>query len=351
MLLFLAADAVAAADSTRYPALHPSVQYVGRFKPVNDGQQVWAPGAYARIRFKGTYCMLELDDEQKWGKNYNYLQVIVDGRASRRIATKERHNRIVLASGLSDGEHEIIVVKETESLIGYIRFRSWICEQLLSPRALPSLKIEFIGNSITCGMGADTSEIPCGTGEWFDQHSAWNAYGPVLARSLNAQWHLSSESGIGLVHSCCDKPFVLPQVFDKMNFGDNEQNWDFQRYQPDLVSICLGQNDGIQDSVVFCQAYIQFVERLHAYYPSARFLFLSSPMADAPLRAQQIRYLGAISREIKKESDQKYGSYFSPLYECRLYLPPVRRAAPRHSPRTGSTCCPIIKTIKKPGCC
>ena len=172
MLLFLAADAVAAADSTRYPALHPSVQYVGRFKPVNDGQQVWAPGAYARIRFKGTYCMLELDDEQKWGKNYNYLQVIVDGRASRRIATKERHNRIVLASGLSDGEHEIIVVKETESLIGYIRFRSWICEQLLSPRALPSLKIEFIGNCITCGMGADTSEIPCGTGEWFDQHSA-----------------------------------------------------------------------------------------------------------------------------------------------------------------------------------
>ena len=150
-------------------------------------------------------------------------------------------------------------------------------------------------------MGADPSSIPCGTGEWFDQHSAWNAYGPVLARALNAQWHLSSESGIGLVHSCCDKPYVLPQVYDKMNFGDNEVVWDYQRYQPDIVSICLGQNDGIQDSLVFCQAYIRFVDRLHGYYPSARFLFLSSPMADAPLRAQQIRYLGAISREVEKK--------------------------------------------------
>jgi len=33
--------------------------------------------------------------------------------------------------------------------------------------------------------------------------------------------------------------------------------WDFKAYQPDVVTICLGQNDGPkQDSTLFCSTYV-----------------------------------------------------------------------------------------------
>ena len=44
--------------------------------------------------------------------------------------------------------------------------------------------IEFIGNSITCGAAADVSEVPCGSGVDYDQHNAYYAYGPRVARML-----------------------------------------------------------------------------------------------------------------------------------------------------------------------
>lgn len=293
-ILLLYSIDVLAADSTRYPALHPYIRYTGRFRALGDGEQVWASGANALLRFKGTYCVVEIEDENKWGKWNNYLQVIVDGKESKRIQTQGTRNRIILADGLEYGEHEIIVVKDTESLIGYIRFQSWICNELVPPGPLPARRIEFIGNSITCGMGADQSAKKCGEAEWFDQHNAWNAYGPITARNLKASWHLSSESGIGLIHSCCNKPYVMPEIFDKMNFGDNQFSWSFTRFQPDLISICLGQNDGIQDSAAFCRAYLHFIETLKGYYPKSAFLLLSSPMADSSLRTAQKGYLSAI---------------------------------------------------------
>lgn len=37
---------------------------------------------------------------------------------------------------------------------------------------------------------------------------------------------------------------------------------DFNKYQPDVVTICLGQNDGIQDSAAFCNNYIAFIKQL-----------------------------------------------------------------------------------------
>ena len=43
--------------------------------------------------------------------------------------------------------------------------------------------IEFIGNSITCGAAADPSEVPCDAGVYHDQHNAYAAYGPRVARA------------------------------------------------------------------------------------------------------------------------------------------------------------------------
>jgi Carbohydrate esterase 2 N-terminal len=169
-----------------------------------------------------------------------------------RIQTKNKTDTIIATHDSTDGEHTITICKDTESGNGYLEFIGFTCENIIPLEKRPSRKIEFIGNSITCGSGSDLSEIPCGKGLWYDQHNAYLSYGPITARILNAQWQLSAVSGIGLIHSCCKMDIAMPQVFDKINMRSDSIQWDFSRYQPDVVTICLGQNDGILDSALFC---------------------------------------------------------------------------------------------------
>ncbi|MEI9807596.1 MAG: hypothetical protein WDO16_06760 [Bacteroidota bacterium] len=112
---------------------------------------------------------------------------------------------------------------------------------MVKPLPKPEHKIECIGNSITCGTGSDASAIPCGKGVWQDQHNAYLSYGAITARTLNAQYHLSAVSGIGLMRSCCNMNVIMPQVFDKISMRDDTIAWDFNQYQPDIVTICLGK--------------------------------------------------------------------------------------------------------------
>lgn len=298
-------------DSIRYPAGHDYIKIIGRADRSNTAEpRFWASGVYMTIRFKGSYCVLEIKDEEKWGKSHNYLHIIIDNTNPVRIQTKSSFNRIVLANGLPDGEHEIVVCKDTEASIGFLQPSTVICEQLLPARKAPKRKIEFIGNSITCGMGNYDADIKCGAGEWYDQHSAYMAYGPQTARLLNTQWQLTSESGIGLIKSCCDKKNVMPQIFDKTNIATEGITWDFKQYQPDVVTLCLGQNDGIQDSAAFCSAYISFLQTIRRQYRRAEIILLTSPMADKPLDSTLRRYITAVEQTLHKLGDKRVSHYF-----------------------------------------
>ena len=183
----------------------PAILYTGRVDFTNSRlPRFWQPGVYITIKFIGESCSVILNDEVLWGKNQNYLEIVVDGNA-KRIQTKGRRDTIEIdADRLAGDEHTLVICKNTEANIGYLEFVGIWCQQLVEPSARPKRKIEFIGNSITCGTGADQSEIPCGKGVWQDQHNAYLSYGPVTARALNAQYHLSAVSGIGLMRSCCN---------------------------------------------------------------------------------------------------------------------------------------------------
>ena len=293
-----------------FPADHPFIQYTGRIDFSNPKlPRYWQPGVYFEIKFAGTDCEIILNDEVLWGKNQNYLEVVVDGIA-KRIQTKSLCDTIVVAKNLSNGIHSLLVCKNTEANIGYIELVGIRCKQLLKPNSKSLRKIEFIGNSITCGTGSDVSEIPCGKGLWQDQHNAYLSYGAITARTLNAQYHLSSVSGIGLMRSCCNMNIIMPKVFDKINMRNDTNAWDFKKYQPDVVTICLGQNDGKQDSALFCENYISFIKQLRSYYPKTNFILLTSPMADASLAAFMKKTLSAIKEKMNKSGDKKVSTYF-----------------------------------------
>lgn len=293
-----------------FQATNKNIRLVGRAEvTAKGGPRVWASGAYAEFYFKGTSCTLEITDEQRWGNHQNYISVIIDDQPARRIKLSGKKSRVRIAENLSPSTHHVIICKDTESSIGYIQLHGILCKELAALPKAPSRKIEFIGNSITCAMGSYATDIPCKTGQWYDQHHAWNSYGAITARTLGAQWHLTAESGIGLLKSCCNKPYVMPAVFDKININNDSLAWDFSKYQPHLVSIGLGQNDGIQDSAAFCDAYILFIKKIRTYYPKATILLLNSPMADAPLRTFLEKSAFAIKKSLAAEGEKKILNY------------------------------------------
>ncbi len=300
------------ADSLKlFTADNPLFQYTGRIdfsKP--QLPRYWMPGVYVKAIFTGSRCMVLLNDEVRYGKFHNYIEIAIDGNKPVRLQLTGTHNEIEAAKGLTNRSHTIVICKNTEAGIGYIEFAGLKCAALRKPPSKPVRKIECIGNSITCGTGSDQSEIPCGKGIWQDQHNAYMSYGPVAARSLHAQYHLSAVSGIGLMHSCCDLKIVMPQVFDKINMRDDSIAWDFKKYIPDVVTICLGQNDGVQDSVVFCSNYINFIRQVRLQYTGANIVCVTSPMADEKLVAVMKKYLTAIVNKARQQGDKKVSAFF-----------------------------------------
>lgn len=294
-----------------FAANNPYIQYTGRIDFSNPAvPRFWMPGVYIKAKFSGNECHVLLNDQMLYGSFHNYIEIAVDEQPPIRLQLNARQNEVVAAKGLPAGEHIIIISKNTEAGIGWLEFAGLKCVGLKPLPAKPLRAIEFIGNSITCGTGSDQSVVPCGKGVWQDQHNAYMSYGAVTARKLNAQYHLSAVSGIGLMHSCCNLPIIMPQVFDKIDMRDNAGAWDFKNYSPDVVTVCLGQNDGIQDSTTFCNNYIAFIKQLRSHYAKASIVCLTSPMADGRLVAVMKNNLAAIVKKMNQSGDKKVSSFF-----------------------------------------
>lgn len=248
--------------------------------------------------------------------SHNYVVLEINDKYSKRCRIDGSSINMIPLKLPNQQENKIGIYKATESSNGSVIFHGVDAEGLLPFKNSKTLNIEFIGNSITCGMGADTSEIPCGEGEWFDQHNAYLAYGPRVARALNANFILNSVSGIGMYRNWNDENIeepIMPQVYENLYLNlDSSKKYDF-KYNPDIVSICLGTNDlsdgdGIKprldfNKLKFINNYINFVENIYKYYPTTKIALLNSPMVDGEK--------GEILLECLKEVKNKFSKNHS----------------------------------------
>lgn len=113
-------------------------------------------------------------------------------------------------------------------------------------------KIEFIGDSITSGEGAigakeEEDWIPM----WF---SAVYNYVTMTASKLKADYRIISQSGWGVLTSWDNNPYGnIPNYYEKVcgiltgeknkALGASDDN-DFTAWQPDVIVVNLGTNDG-----------------------------------------------------------------------------------------------------------
>lgn len=253
---------------------NPNIQYTSRidFTDPQAPALYWS-GAYITASFTGSSLQVQFDDTGD-----NYYNAIIDGQDANPliIDCEKGLHTYTAASGLADAVHTVRLFRRTESFSGTTIFKGFILDdgkQLVAPPARPKHKIEFYGDSITCGMG---NEVP---DKDEDENNAkrnnYLAYGAITARNLDAEYVCIAKSGIGIVTSWF--PMIMPEFYDRLNPEDSTSRWDFSAWTPDVVVINLFQNDswlvGKLDPVPtpeqISAAYYAFVKTIRNIYPNA----------------------------------------------------------------------------------
>ena len=266
-----------------------SLQPIGRYRFTSDQNlELISSAVHFGFSFTGNECKIFANINDV--KGHNYLQYELDGVYQKRIRVEGNSNQPFVLSANAGGRHTVWIFKATEAGTGPI-FIEKIEAQNVKALSVPSAPfIEFIGNSITCGAAADASEVPCGTGKYHDQHNAYYSYASRVGRALNANYILSSVSGIGMYRNWNSDGPAMPQVYEKTDFDDNGSGWDFKLYDPKIVSIALGTNDLSNgdgkkvrlpfDSSLFVDHYKRFVQLILSKYPHTKIVLLNSAMLN-----------------------------------------------------------------------
>lgn len=264
--------------------------------------------------FTGTQCAINLKSVDSY-EHHNYVSLELDGHYIGRLkvdAGAAKSYPIEVSTKAKT--HKLTVYKATEAANGSVLFEGTTAS-LTTQKHITKKKIEFIGNSITCGMGNDTKEVPCDTGVWYDQHNAYWAYGPIVSRSLNADYVLSSVSGIGMYRNWNDeheKEAIMPDVYENLYLNkDTSKPYNFE-FQPDLVSICLGTNDlsdgdGKKPRLPFNEEkyvanYIDFIKTVYQHAPKTRIVLLTSPMVSGTRNSTLVRCLKKVQEAFQSDT-------------------------------------------------
>ena len=287
-------------------ASNPMIQYVGRvsFAKNPDVATFNFPGTTIHAAFEGT--SLKMICRPMTG----YFMAQVDGCEPFKVGfNAERDSVVTVAAALPKGIHHVKMMYVIEGLFRNPEFKGFVLDKgskLVEAPALPERKIEFIGNSITCGYGVESIEMTDPFEDETENH--WLTYANIVSDSLKAQHTSISRSGIG-VYRNYDGPKAgstenMPWQYEYTLFNKHDEKWDFSKYQPQLVCINLGTNDlstNNYDISLYEKNYRMFLKTVRSKYPDAKIVLLTGPMLGEKESSEQKVALDRICKDVNKK--------------------------------------------------
>ena len=284
------------------------LKYHGRYYGDTANDAVWISYTDAgfEVTFKGTvlegdFLATSADDR----KSKPYIAVTVDNDYDPDHATPvaftsigkyangtavgggvSRHEHVVLCHGLTDDVHTVRVYKRSECQNSRLAVRSVSTDGEILPVQAKQLglKLEFYGDSVTCGYAVESDSYY----ERFTTRTenGMKTYANYAANLLNADISAVCAGGYPMyrsIYSENNHPSDIPSMISMAEFEYQtsfDHPWDNSLYVPDVVVIALGANDG---SVLgkmtagskeyeeflanFRAAYYSFIDKLYKLYP------------------------------------------------------------------------------------
>lgn len=306
---------------TTFNADHILINYLGRIDFSNTASPTYIyPGVQVSAKFHGTSISAIIHDYGNGTTvNGNFYKVFIDGNiVTEQLLVANGEQTYLLASGLTAAEHTVRIMKITEGASGKSSFKGFVVEGgnevLLTNPLNITKRIEFIGDSWTCGFG-NLSQYASGqasmtnsnfVAENEDNYYAW---GPIAARALGADYHVTATSGRGLYrNNTGSMNNTIPLNYDNVFEDDASVQYDHS-FAPDVIVIHLGTNDlaseenGQQfklDDEAFKQTYISFINKLLTLHPCANVVIcFGNSKSDAwPTWTKQLTRLRNIANDV-----------------------------------------------------
>ena len=173
------------------------------------------------------------------------------------------HTIFLIARGLD--EHQPRWEEPLTASITFQGFELSAGGKLLDPPAEPKLKIEFLGDSITEGVLVHKKQPGRDTWPW--QTDALRAWPSQTGLKLDASWRQTGFGAVGVTKGGSGGVPPAPDSFDWFYNGCPRDDW-----QPDVVVINHGTNDGRASSEKFRPEYARYLQLIRKAYPNAKIL-------------------------------------------------------------------------------
>ena len=253
-VLLACASVSAPARNRTIPAHDGRITWVGRTLNRDGGVAFDWSATYFRVRFQGDYLAIKASDTRK-----NYFNVWIDKPMSAEpdkiVAVEGKDKTFVLADKddfkamygrKAPEEHTVIVQKRTEGDQGTTTVKEFICSgDLLQAEGLKARQIEFVGDSYTCGYGAEDSV----SSDRFtpETESSSKSYAAIVSRYFDADYVAIAHSGQGIVRNYggSGRDINMINRYGRTFDNDKDTAWDASRnaFSPAITVIYLGTND------------------------------------------------------------------------------------------------------------
>lgn len=294
------------AERVFIPADDARIVYMGRISHrIPKAVTFTYPGVSIYADFEGT----SLQMKAKPGSGD--FMVEIDDHLPYRISFTKNDSILTLAEGLPAGIHRARIMYVLEGYELKPVFKGFYLDEgcsLAEAPKLPERRIEFIGNSITCGYGVESDDR--NDPFTYETENHFYTYAARTARALNAQHLVVARSGIGIYRNfgapVSGSKDCLPAMYEQVMFTDPTELWNHSLYTPDVVCVNLGTNDtgdGKYDFGLLVEAYRKFTAHLRTVYPKAKLVLLTGSMLNGKSLEDVKKALDIVHAERKQAGD------------------------------------------------
>ena len=208
-----------------------------------------------------------------------FVKVFIDGK-SQRFCLCGSQPRIVLDCE-KDGIHSVKFLRISEGET-YLRFKNVTVygkePEFKAPPKDKSLKLEFLGDSITTGWGVLATCEPESTYNTVEQ-DVTRSYGYMTAELLDADIHIEAVGGQGVWRTCGKEEGIqFKHMFDMVVRGN--ETYDHSSWIPDVIVLHCGTNDepgGTTEEDMHREGNI-LLDKVRTAYPNAKIIWMYGAM-------------------------------------------------------------------------
>lgn len=272
-----------------------SVKYLGRTLLHNDILWLALSGSGIEFSYEGQYLEIcvQGDDHTATCTDHARIAVYIDNERVLDAMIRSSQQRYTIIDEPVSRTCTVRLIKVSEAPMSIVGIRELITDDAakIQPAPAKTHRIEFIGDSITCGYGADDDDIS----HTFSTatEDVTKAYAYRIAQILDADYSMVSYSGYGVYSGYIDESTdtrnvaeLLPPYYPLVGFSRGTYlgaaitmtDWDFHRFEPEIIVLNLGTNDNSycrnepQRHADFISCYHDFLTLVHEKNPNAYIL-------------------------------------------------------------------------------